>query len=70
MITEDGALKIIDFGIAGTLQTNLDADKRKTFVGTLHWMPPEMHRRDAVGGTASAYGYEVSQLKKCQHMSL
>ncbi|KAI1999783.1 hypothetical protein LOZ33_006180 [Ophidiomyces ophidiicola] len=40
LIHEEGRLQICDFGVAGVLQTKLD--KRSTWIGTPHWMPPEM----------------------------
>ncbi|KAL9604811.1 MAG: hypothetical protein Q9219_000259 [cf. Caloplaca sp. 3 TL-2023] len=40
MIHENGSLQLIDFGVAGLLQTS--KDKRRTIIGTPHWMPPEM----------------------------
>jgi serine/threonine protein kinase len=33
-------LQLCDFGVATVIETKLD--KRRTFIGTLHWMPPEM----------------------------
>ncbi|KAI5285331.1 hypothetical protein KEM54_000643 [Ascosphaera aggregata] len=55
LIHEEGRLQICDFGVAGVLQSNID--KRKTWIGTPHWMPPEMfstRMNDAPG-----YGSEV-----------
>ncbi|KAL4747634.1 hypothetical protein BDW72DRAFT_206336 [Aspergillus terricola var. indicus] len=40
LIHEEGRLQICDFGVAGVLQSQLD--KRSTWIGTPHWMPPEM----------------------------
>ncbi|KAL8703455.1 MAG: hypothetical protein Q9201_003360 [Fulgogasparrea decipioides] len=40
MIHEKGSLQLIDFGVAGLLQTS--KDKRSTIIGTPHWMAPEM----------------------------
>ena len=42
MVSEEGDLRIIDFGVSGILQSNLEEDKRKTIIGTLHWMAPEI----------------------------
>jgi serine/threonine protein kinase len=39
LIHEEGNLQICDFGVAGILQTQID--KRSTWIGTPHWMPPE-----------------------------
>ena len=55
MIHENGSLQVIDFGVAGTLQTK--TDKRTTIIGTPHWMPPELHR--APSGEGLKYGTEV-----------
>ena len=40
LIHEDGGVQLCDFGIAAALEGQ--TDKRRTFVGTLHWMPPEL----------------------------
>ncbi|KAL8689269.1 MAG: hypothetical protein Q9218_005021 [Villophora microphyllina] len=40
MIHENGSLQLIDFGVAGLLQTS--KDKRSTIIGTPHWMAPEV----------------------------
>lgn len=40
LIHENGGLQLCDFGIAAALEGH--GDKRRTFVGTLHWMPPEL----------------------------
>ena len=55
MVNENGGLQIIDFGVAGILLSNLDVDKRKTIIGTPHWMPPEMQQNAA----EIAHGTEV-----------
>lgn len=50
MITEEGGVQLCDFGVAGITETALD--KRSTFIGTFHWMAPELFR-------GSQYGKEV-----------
>ncbi len=50
MITEEGGVQLCDFGVAGITETALD--KRSTFIGTFHWMAPELFR-------GSSYGKEV-----------
>ena len=40
LIHEEGSLELCDFGVAEVLQQQ--TDKRRTFIGTLHWMPPEL----------------------------
>jgi Protein kinase domain len=55
MISENGRVQIIDFGVAGVLMSNLEDDKRKTVIGTPHWMAPEMQKNAA----EIAHGTEV-----------
>ncbi|KAJ5584359.1 uncharacterized protein N7459_004159 [Penicillium hispanicum] len=54
LIHEEGRLEICDFGVAGILQSQ--RDKRSTWIGTPHWMPPEMF---ATRGAAHQYGSEI-----------
>ncbi|KAH8427390.1 putative serine/threonine protein kinase [Aspergillus melleus] len=54
LIHEEGRLQICDFGVAGVLQSQLD--KRSTWIGTPHWMPPEMF---STRGQAHQYGSEI-----------
>ncbi|CAG7917058.1 unnamed protein product [Penicillium olsonii] len=54
LVHEEGRLEICDFGVAGILQSQ--RDKRSTWIGTPHWMPPEMF---ATRGEAHRYGSEV-----------
>ena len=56
MIHEKGALQIIDFGVAGVVESK--NDKRMTFIGTPHWMAPEQHK--AFRPNDLKYGFEVS----------
>ena len=42
MVDEDGQIQLIDFGVAGIVMTTMPEDKRKTVIGTPHWMPPEL----------------------------
>ncbi|KAJ9490517.1 hypothetical protein VN97_g2749 [Penicillium thymicola] len=54
LVHEEGRLEICDFGVAGVLQSQ--RDKRSTWIGTPHWMPPEMF---ATRGEAHQYGNEI-----------
>ncbi|KAK3393217.1 kinase-like domain-containing protein [Podospora didyma] len=40
LVTESGDVQLCDFGVAGVIETKLD--KRSTFIGTPHWMAPEL----------------------------
>ncbi|KAL2861105.1 putative serine/threonine protein kinase [Aspergillus lucknowensis] len=53
LIHEEGRLQICDFGVAGILQSHMD--KRSTWIGTPHWMPPEMFS----GNQAHRYSSEI-----------
>jgi serine/threonine protein kinase len=44
LIHEEGRLQLCDFGVATVLDKK--SDKRRTFIGTPHWMPPELWDRD------------------------
>ncbi|KAI0515212.1 putative serine/threonine protein kinase [Xylaria bambusicola] len=49
LITEVGGVQLCDFGVAGMVETKFD--KRTTFIGTLHWMAPELFDQNAQYGT-------------------
>lgn len=51
LVNDDGRVQLCDFGVAGIVETK--HDKRNTFIGTLHWMAPEMFDSDV------EYGKEV-----------
>ncbi|SPN96857.1 related to severin kinase [Cephalotrichum gorgonifer] len=53
LVHEAGGVQLCDFGVAGIMETKVD--KRSTFIGTLHWMAPELFAFDQ----AAAYGTEV-----------
>jgi serine/threonine protein kinase len=49
LITETGDVQLCDFGVAGVIETKFD--KRSTFIGTPHWMAPELFDKEASYGT-------------------
>lgn len=51
LITETGGVQLCDFGVSGVIETRFD--KRSTFIGTPHWMAPELFDPSA------SYGCEV-----------
>ncbi|KAK3334173.1 hypothetical protein B0T19DRAFT_420246 [Cercophora scortea] len=64
LITENGGVRLCDFGVAGIIETKFD--KRKTVTGTLQWMAPELFESTVSYGIAVdiwAFGsmaYEVA----------
>lgn len=53
LVHEAGGVQLCDFGVAGVIETKFD--KRSTFIGTLHWMAPELFAFEQT----AAYGTEV-----------
>ncbi|KAM0283645.1 hypothetical protein ACHAQH_002424 [Verticillium albo-atrum] len=49
LITETGGVQLCDFGVAGIIETKFD--KRSTFIGTPHWMAPELFDQNTSYGT-------------------
>ncbi|POR30875.1 Serine/threonine-protein kinase nak1 [Tolypocladium paradoxum] len=49
LVTEVGDVQLCDFGVAGVIETKFD--KRTTFIGTPHWMAPELFDQSASYGT-------------------
>ncbi|KXJ96035.1 kinase-like domain-containing protein [Microdochium bolleyi] len=49
LVTEVGAVQLCDFGVAGMMETKVD--KRSTFIGTPHWMAPELFDQNMQYGT-------------------
>lgn len=56
-ITEDGEIQLGDFGIVGVMDDV--SSKRKTVIGTPHWMAEEMLAGMESGTTSEGYGTEI-----------
>ncbi|KAK7747749.1 hypothetical protein SLS62_008893 [Diatrype stigma] len=49
LVTEVGGVQLCDFGVAGMMESKFD--KRSTFIGTPHWMAPELFDQNSQYGT-------------------
>lgn len=59
LITEDGRIKLADFGLATVWQADRDVTRTGLAMGTAAYMSPEQARGDAVGPAADVFAFGV-----------